>query len=103
MTPAANEPFDGMDILDHLIAGRPNKPRTLFWRKPRGETVWEGARDGSWKYVAERKGPVVREFLFDLASDPAEQHNLKDSQRVQFQRLKGLYEAWERDVDAIRR
>ena len=103
VSPAEDQPFDGIDILGHVAAKKPDAPRTLYWRKPRGETLWKGVRDGSLKYVSERKGERERDALYDLAQDAAEEHNLKDTRPGEFRRLKALYDAWEHETRANRR
>mgnify|MGYP001823226435 CR=1 FL=1 len=103
VSPSREKPFEGIDIIQHVAEGREDFDRTLFWRKPRGERVWKGARQGSLKYVGERNGDEFREYLFDLSSDTAEEENLKDTQPEGFARLKQLYEAWEEEVRRNRR
>ena len=103
VSPSREKPFEGIDIIQHVAEGRNDFDRTLFWRKPRGERVWKGARQGSLKYVGERNGDEFREYLFDLSSDTAEKQNLKDTQPESFARLKQLYEAWEEKVRRNRR
>ena len=73
-------------------------PRALYWRKPRGETIWAGVRDGDWKYVGHRKGPQLREYLFNLADDPAVTQDLQQEEPQRFQQLKAKYQQWETDV-----
>lgn len=98
-----DQPFDGIDIVKHLAAGSADQKRSLYWRKPRGDSLWKGFRDGDLKWISQRKGERVEESLFDLSSDPAEQHNLREEQPEEFARLKGLYDEWEREVRAGRR
>jgi N-acetylgalactosamine-6-sulfatase len=101
--PAADKPFEGMDIVRHVAERNPDFDRTLYWRKPRGETTWKGVREGTLKFVAQQKGDNESEFLFDLASDPAEQADLKQQRPADFQRLKTLYQDWEHRVRRNRR
>ena len=101
--PAADRPLEGIDIIAHVAQGRPDVERTLYWRKPRGETVWKGVRQAALKYVAKQEEGDEQEFLFDLAADPAEQTDLKDQRSADFQRLKSLYRQWEQDTRKNRR
>jgi len=101
--PSSEKPFEGIDIVRHVAEGNKDFDRTLYWRKPRGERVWKGVRQGSLKYVGERQGDELREYLFDLSSDLAEEYNLKDTQPEGFARLKRLYDAWEEEVRRNRR
>ncbi len=103
VTPSADKPFEGVDIVGHVAQGAADFDRTLYWRKPRGTTVWKGVRDGTLKYVAQRNGNSQREYLFDLASDPAEGNDLKEAQPEEFARLKRLFDAWEAKTRANRR
>lgn len=101
--PPPEIPLEGIDILQHVAEGRPQLPRTLFWRKPRGETLWKGVRQGNWKYVASREPAGEKEFLFDLASDPAEQTDLRAARPQDHARLRSLYDRWETTVREHRR
>lgn len=82
-------PLDGVNLmpyLDKLDNGTPHE--TLFWRR----AAFAAVRDGDHKLVRFPDRPAV---LFNLATDPAEKHNLadKDPQRVR-QMLKKLFQ-WE--------
>lgn len=101
--PDADKPLDGIDIVRHVAEHKETIDRKLFWRKPRGETVWKGVREGSLKFVAQRRGDRESEFLFDLATDESEEKDLKDSRREDFNRLKESYAEWETATRANRR
>jgi N-acetylgalactosamine-6-sulfatase len=101
--PAADQPFDGIDILQHVIERRQDVPRTLFWRKPRGETVWSATRNSDLKYVSKLVGDRREEYLFDLATDPGEQSDLKNVRAGDFERLRKSYLVWEETVRRNRR
>lgn len=106
--------FEGIDLVemlsgkgDQTITGSSQKQsrsdRSLYWRKPRGQVVWMGVRDGDWKYVAKRTGEKEQQWLFDLANDPSETSDLS---RVDFQKTRALrakFDAWERKTRASRR
>jgi N-acetylgalactosamine-6-sulfatase len=100
---SSGKPFEGMDIVAHVARGRKNFERTLYWRKPRGDTVWKGVRHGGLKYIGERHGNRYEEYLFDLSSDPSELTDLKDKRPKAFARLKELYYSWELKVRQNRR
>ena len=95
VTASAEKPFEGIDIVRHVADGCPDFDRTLYWRKPRGETLWKGVRRGTLKYVAQKREDSYQEMLFDLATDVAEQVDLKDRRPEDFARLKHLYDVWE--------
>ncbi len=96
-------PLEGIDIIRHVAEGRSDRERLLFWRKPRGDTVWMAAREGKWKYVARRKGERFEEHLFDIDADVAEKHDLKDRFPQRLERLRAAYRQWEKRVRAHRR
>lgn len=67
--------IDGVNLLPYLsgkLTGRPHQ--TLFWRSGQYKVVL----DGDWKLQSnEARGKV---WLYDLATDPTEQHDLSVSQ-----------------------
>jgi len=101
--PAPEKPFEGIDIIKHVVKGQPDFARTLYWRKPRGTTLWKGVREGTLKYIGQKRGESYREYLFDLATDTAEKNNLKETRPRDFKRLKNLYDAWEEKTRRNRR
>ena len=103
VTPSAEKPFEGIDIVEHVAEGKKDFDRTLYWRKPRGESLWKGVRQGTLKYVARKQGDTSREYFFDLASDIGEKNDLKDAHPKDFLRLKQLYDTWEEKVRSNRR
>lgn len=103
VSPSADKPFEGIDIIGHVAQGQADVKRTLYWRKPRGATLWKGVRQSSLKYVAHRRDDRDREFLFDLETDPAEESDLKASRPDDFRRLKSLFDQWETTVRKNRR
>ncbi|MDB4809941.1 sulfatase-like hydrolase/transferase [bacterium] len=101
--PLKSHPFEGMDLVTHLREDRPNQSRTLFWRKPRGETVWMGIRQADLKLVGHSEGDHTTVELFNLAQDPAEQRDLSAIQPDDKRRLWDLYIEWESRTRANRR
>ena len=101
--PASDKPLEGIDIVRHVADREPDYDRTLFWRKPRGQTIWKGVRQGTLKFVAQQRGDHESEFLFDLETDKTETHNLRDERPADFQRLRQLYQRWEQTTRAHRR
>lgn len=83
-------PLDGIDIMP-LISGNKETPRTLYWRIFQ-RNQHKAMRDGDWKYMQDEKG---EEYLFDLASDPSEKNNLKETKPEIFAGLKAKYAQWE--------
>ena len=101
--PAADKPFEGMDIVAHVAERRADVARTLYWRKQRGETVWMAVRQGSLKYVGRQAGHNADEYLFDVAADIAEERDLSGSRPDEFGRLREMYRLWEEEVRRNRR
>jgi arylsulfatase A len=64
-TPA--ERLEGYDIVGHVVQGRDDFARTLFWRGRRGDQTWWAVRDGDLKYVRKAEGSDSQEWLFDLS------------------------------------
>ncbi len=96
------KPLDGIDILGHVINEREDFPRTLFWRIKRGGNIRKAVRDNNMKYIHVIADGKISEYLFNLTSDPAEKNNLVDKDRKGRERLKGLLDAWEKDVQPER-
>jgi arylsulfatase A-like enzyme len=96
--PPAGRAFDGMDILKIVAANQPVQKRTLFWRARRAERTRKAVRDGSLKYISLQDRDDVKEYLFDLESDPAEKNNLLNEQPENVLRLKTLLYNWEQEV-----
>jgi arylsulfatase A len=94
--------LDGIDLLSHLESGRPNTPRTLYWRKRRGEQTWRGVLDGPLKLVSRQDGDKRQDWLFDLNTDIAEQTDLAASRQPDFNRLRDLLTKWEAEVKPMR-
>jgi arylsulfatase A-like enzyme len=92
--------WDGRDILPQLTGKKPKAPeRVLYWEGVGHKS--SALRKGDWKLVVQKEGDRMVE-LFDLAADPEEKKDLKDTypDRVkELQRL--LAEQAARDNDAV--
>lgn len=84
-------PLDGIDIMPFITRNAKEIPRTLYWRIFQ-RNQHKAMRDGNWKYLQDEKG---EEYLFDLATDPSEKTNLRDSKPEIFSALKTKYAQWE--------
>ena len=93
--------LDGVDIVNHVTARKPDFERTLFWRGKRGERTWAAVRKGDLKYVRKKEGET-QEWLFDLSKDIGEKTNLSSSRPKEFALLKKLLADWEKEVQPIR-
>jgi N-acetylgalactosamine-6-sulfatase len=103
LTPPADRPLDGVDVLGQVAAGQPPVPRTLYWRSRRAERTWKAVREGDLKYVCFADAGKFDEWLFDLARDPGENTSLLESRPEDVSRLKQLLAAWEREVQPARK
>jgi arylsulfatase A-like enzyme len=76
-----NRVIDGMNLLP-LMRNHAHVSRTLFWRSG----GYEAVRDGDWKLQVSPNPP--RLWLFNLAADATEQHNLASNRPDQVMRLR---------------
>jgi arylsulfatase A-like enzyme len=88
----AMAPFDGIDLMPALRGGAP-RPRDLAWRLAQRKQQ-KALRSGDWKYLK----VVGDEYLFDLASDPGEQHDRKVEHPELLAKLRRRYAAWEGEM-----
>ena len=100
--PTPDRTFDGVDILAHVAARRPDVPRTLFWRYRRGESTWRSALEGDVKLIHRQEGAQLTRELYDLALDPAEKTNLLLQRSADAERLEAALQAWQVEVKAAR-
>jgi arylsulfatase A-like enzyme len=83
----ADREIDGVDLLPYVNGKVSDDPHeAIFWRTGTYRTV----RSGDWKL--QLSDPDETPFLFNLAVDPTEQHNLAASEPEQLNRLKRLIE-----------
>jgi len=100
--PPKNLPPDGVDVLKLLADGGEPVHRTLFWRQRRGDLTWRAVRDGPLKYLSRTVGDDREEYLFDLAADVGEQHDLSAERAEDLSRMKKLLADWEAHVRPAR-
>jgi arylsulfatase A-like enzyme len=89
---AADHPLEGVDLTSVMTGSAPEFERTLYWRMGNGQQ--RAVRRGGWKYLK----VAEHEFLFDIAYDPHERGNLARKRRELLDKLRGLWEAWNRDM-----
>jgi len=92
--PAADRPFDGVNLLPILAGEQPEQTRSLFWRIDRIGRQQKVARHGQWKYLQD--GNV--EMLFDLASDVSERRDVFYKHPEIFADLKRRLADWEAEM-----
>lgn len=85
-------PLDGIDLMPALTGAAPVE-RTLCWRVFQRRKQ-KAVRRGNWKYLQTEDG----EYLFDLAADSGEKHNLKSTHPDVFAELKAGLAQWESQV-----
>lgn len=86
-------PPDGIDLMPIMTSNKKYVDRTLYWRTFQ-RTKHKAMRMGDWKYLQDENG----EYLFNIASDPAEQTDLKSKNPDVFNKLKARYADWEKSV-----
>lgn len=86
-------PLDGIDLMPVLTGRSQPSDRTLYWRSFQRHKE-KAVREGDWKYLKDEKG----EYLFNIAIDPGEKNNLKDANKIVFDKLKQLMADWEKSV-----
>jgi N-acetylgalactosamine-6-sulfatase len=100
--PPAERAFEGIDLLHAVENGVPPPKRLLFWRGRRADFTWRAVRDGDLKYVSYQQGATLREWLFDVQHDPAEQVDLLAQRADVVAQIKSQLATWEADVRAMR-
>lgn len=89
VTMPSDRTFDGVDLMPTMTGMRSEAPHdTLFWKMQWGAAV----RAGDWKLV---RTPSAEHWLFNLANDIAESHDLADRHPDITATLRRSLEAWE--------
>ena len=78
--------LDGFDMWPILKGDEPSPRRKMFWKRREKEA----ARFGQWKWIHNAEG----EYLFDLDSDVAEQHNLVDTLPARAAEMRARFALW---------
>jgi arylsulfatase A-like enzyme len=91
----ADYKLDGLDILPSLSGKSPVITRELFWRRKR-PTMQTAVRSGKWKLLHDG----ADFYLFDVAADPGERHDLTAEHPELVRKLSAMIDAWQKDVDA---
>ena len=97
-SPPKDRPLDGIDVLGHVAADQPPEPRVLFWRARRADRTWKAVRKGQFKYIWRKDDDRLDEYLFHLAVDPTETHNLIDMRPDEAGVLKRHLAQWEQEM-----
>lgn len=84
--------LDGFDLLP-VLRGEMSSPRSeMFWKR-RSDVA---ARVGPYKWVQSAKG----EGLFNLSTDPGEEHDLSTEKPEVLERVKARFAAWQAEMEA---
>ncbi len=86
-------PLDGIDLLPFCMGKQKLMDRTFYWRMFQS-TRQKAIRDGNWKYLQFKK----EEYLFNLADDPGERHDMRSANPALFENLKKKYSDWEKEM-----
>lgn len=89
----ANHALDGINLLPSLSGRSAIVERRLFWRRLR-PTVQRAVRFGQWKLLQDG----VNFYLFDVARDPGERHDLTALHPDLVRKLSAALDDWEKDV-----
>lgn len=92
--PAADRPFDGINLLPVLTGEQKEQPRTLYWRIDRVARQQKAVRHGPWKYIQDSNV----EMLFNLADDISERRDVSFQNPAVFADLKTRLAAWEAEM-----
>jgi arylsulfatase A-like enzyme len=90
--------LDGFNILPVLAGEQPSPRKEMFW-----QNLYErSARVGSkkWHTVYDQKKGKEIEYVFDLAADEGEQHDLSTERPELREKLAGRFAAWRAEMDA---
>ncbi len=84
--------LDGVDLVPYLTGANQDAPHeALYWRWMAQSAV----REGNWKLL--RGGD--REYLYDLSTDPGEEHNLASDHPDITKRLREKLTTWSSELD----
>jgi arylsulfatase A-like enzyme len=103
LAPRPKDHVDGVNLLPAL-QGKALPDRPLFWHYPhygnQGGSPFSSIRLGDWKLIAFHDARQGTE-LYNLSSDPGEQHNVAADQPEKVKELRASLDAWKKEVHAI--
>lgn len=95
-------PIDGISLLPFLSNSTVRPERPLFWHYPhygnQGGAPGAAMLDGQWKLIEWFEEP--RKQLFNLETDPAEQHDLAAAEPARVTTMTQQLHAWQASVGA---
>jgi len=85
---STDRPIDGVNLLPYLTSKPQTQPgRSLFWR----DGPYRAMQEDKWKLIVSER--PRKDWLFNLASDPTEKHNLAMEQPQKLSTMKAKLEA----------
>lgn len=86
----ANRVYDGVNLLPYLTGEKDGLPHNIFyWRNGYSQAI----RNGDWKLYINKKNKKT--YLFNLANDISESHDLSKQYPAKVNELKRQLEQWE--------
>jgi len=86
----ANRAYDGVNLLPYLTGEKGGLPHKVFyWRNGYSQAI----RNGDWKLYINKKNKAT--YLFNLANDISELHDLSKQYPGKINELKQQLEQWE--------
>ncbi len=94
--------LDGVDLWPHVTQGKPLAERPLYWHYPHYHQGFPGSviLQGDYKLI--HRPQENSDELYNLRSDPSEEHNLATAQPAKASELRRKLDAWLQAVDAQR-
>ncbi len=98
----SKDKFDGVNLLDLIVRGKPIVPRPLYWHQPyytrQGSRPAGAIREGAWKLIEHFETGACE--LFSLDQDAGEANDISAREPGRVADLRGKLEKWRRDIDA---
>lgn len=93
--------LDGVNLLPYLTTGEVPRREALYWHYPHfSPRAFSAIRSGRWKLIEFFEPQGLRCELYDLDSDPSEQHDASTEQPELVQKMKSQLNDWRATVGA---
>ena len=90
-TPTRPLDLDGISLKSRMLDGEPLPNRALYWEHvPKEGEAQASVRRGDWKLVVTGE----QRSLYDLSSDPGEEHDLAADEATRLDELQADLETW---------
>ncbi len=97
-TTPTDRPLDGQSLVGLFMGERLVRNKPLYWSIPTPDGMEFALRDGDWKIVLNTLGEPV--YLFNLAEDFYEVHNLLKSDPKKAAQMKQKFERYRQNVES---